>query len=139
MLGNGDGTFQLTKSLGPEGFFLLTGDFNGDGKPDLVAAPTVFHGSSFFQVLLGIGDGTFRGGLTYDIGSGPSYLLATDLNGDHLPDLVTTDYADATVSILLNRSPASGSDLSVQAGPSSANMTVGSGDTSFTATVLNQG
>src|SRR4030095_7336759 len=139
MIGEGDGTFELTKTPGPEGFFLLTGDFNGDGKPDLVAAPTVFHGSPLFHVLLGRGNGTFQGGLTYDIGSGPGYLLATDLNGDHLADIVTANYTDAAVSVLLNRSPATGSDLSVHVDPSSANITVGSANASFTVTVLNQG
>jgi hypothetical protein len=41
LLGNGDGTFQPRLGF-PEiaGSALLTGDFNGDGKPDLASAPT---------------------------------------------------------------------------------------------------
>ena len=113
MLGNGDGTFQKATSIGPGGSF-LSGDFNGDGKVDLIAAPTVFNGSSLFYVYLGKGDGTFPTRFTFDIGSGPGYLLAADLNGDKLPDIVTADYTEAAVSVMLNTSAILGADLSVQ-------------------------
>ena len=139
MLGNGDGTFQLSQIPGSEGFFLLTGDFNGDGKPDLVAAPTVFHGSSLFHLLLGKGDGTFPSSLTFDIGSGPSFLVATDLNGDSFPDIVTTDFTEAAISVVLNIGATSGADLALIVNPSSANGTVGGGDLNYTATIINAG
>jgi uncharacterized repeat protein (TIGR01451 family) len=139
LLGNGDGTFRPANMNGLAGFFLLTADFNGDGKMDLLAAPTVFAGSSTFQIALGNGQGGFAILPTHDVGSGPGVFLATDLNGDHLPDVVTTDYTEAAISVLLNKSPATGSDLSVRVDPSSANITVGSGDVNFTVTVLNQG
>ena len=139
MLVDGDGTFQLSKIPGPEGFFLVTSDFNGDGKPDLVAAPTVFHGSSLFHLLLGKGDGTFPSSFTFDIGSGPGFLVATDLNGDSLPDIVTTDFTEAAVSVLLNIGATSGADLALIVNPSSANSTVGSADLNYTATIINTG
>ena len=64
LLGNGDGTFQaavphLTNPAAGGGFqasFVVTGDFNGDGKTDLAA---VNANSSTLSVLLGVGDGTF--------------------------------------------------------------------------------
>jgi uncharacterized repeat protein (TIGR01451 family) len=114
MLGNGDGTFQKATSVGSGGSFLLSGDFNGDGKLDVIGAPTVFSGSSLFYLLLGKGDGTFPTQFTFDIGSGPGYLLAADLNGDKLPDIVSANLTEASVGVMLNTSPTSGADLSVQ-------------------------
>jgi Bacterial Ig-like domain (group 3)/FG-GAP-like repeat/FG-GAP repeat len=40
LLGNGDGTFQAPVSLGFSGAGIAAGDFNNDGKPDLVIAGT---------------------------------------------------------------------------------------------------
>src|SRR5262249_47576519 len=69
----------------------------------------------------------------------PITLLAADLNGDHLPDIVSTDYTEAAISVLLNTSPTAGSDLTLNLSTLSANITVGTGDANYTATVLNQG
>jgi hypothetical protein len=60
LLGNGDGTFQpqITTSFGANAsgmFYMVAGDFNGDGKLDLMAALT----NGQIEVLLGNGDGTF--------------------------------------------------------------------------------
>jgi hypothetical protein len=40
LLGNGDGTFQTAANfgVGPNPVFLVVGDFNGDGLPDLATA-----------------------------------------------------------------------------------------------------
>src|SRR5438046_1343314 len=69
MLGNGDGTFQAAQrfSVGAaESESLAAGDFNGDGKVDLVVANA---GSNDVSVLLGNGDGTFRPALTFPAGN----------------------------------------------------------------------
>ena len=55
LLGKGDGTFQPEVDY-PLGVPLAVGDFNNDGKPDLIG---VNSGSSTVSVLLGKGDGTF--------------------------------------------------------------------------------
>jgi hypothetical protein len=60
-LGNGDGTFQARQrfAVGSSPFNPQAGDFNGDGKPDLVAAN---YSANTLTVLLsvggGLGDGT---------------------------------------------------------------------------------
>lgn len=114
LLGNGDGTFQVPQTAGPGGFFLVTGDFNGDGKPDIAASPTIYAGSSLFHLLLGKGDGTFPSTFDFDIGSGPDFLAAVDLKGDKLADIVSANLTEASVSVMLNTSAISGSDLSAR-------------------------
>jgi hypothetical protein len=66
LIGNGDGTFQqpvyYQMPFGPGNTFPFTfavGDFNSDGKTDLIAA-TAGISSPEFAILWGIGDGTFK-------------------------------------------------------------------------------
>src|SRR5262249_52733016 len=61
---------------------VAVGDFNGDGKPDIVT------GSG--SVLLGNGDGTFRTGPSYS-GGLYAYVTAADLNNDGKPDDLNGD------------------------------------------------
>jgi hypothetical protein len=74
-----------------------TGDFNGDGKPDLVVAD--YAG---IQVLLGNGDGTFNVLPAVAGGSGPQWIAVADFNNDGKPDLAVADTSGPDgVSILL--------------------------------------
>ena len=63
---------------------VAVGDFNGDGRPDLVTAN---HSSNTVSVLLGNGNGTFPGAVNYAVGSGPRSVAVADFNGDGKPDL----------------------------------------------------
>src|SRR5262249_14304070 len=60
------------------------GDFNHDGATDLA---TVNADNSTVAVLLGNGDGTFAGAVTYPAGSGIRAVAAGDFNGDGNLDL----------------------------------------------------
>lgn len=84
-LGNGDGTFQDGTVYLTGGEFdseLISGDFNSDGKLDLV----VTNALSYFTVLFGTGDGTFTNGIVYS-GSRVSPVATGDFNGDGTLDL----------------------------------------------------
>ena len=105
--GNGDGTFE---SLGfgtqtPVAFDLAveTGDFNGDGWPDVAVAGTVAVTFRYpeareqtLQVMLGDGTGAFHAvdvGSALRLGRLPYRIKAADLNRDGRLDLVVTDAA----------------------------------------------
>ena len=80
-LGNGDGTFTAQKNIrGAGGQVVLTGDFNGDGKLDvMVNNPGVF-------LSLGKGDGTFEAAIYVGVTGTP--LATGDFNGDGKLDFV---------------------------------------------------
>jgi len=115
LLGNGDGTFQ-PPLLVPLGQFVLyatsivTGDFNGDGIPDLALARLE---EDEVSIMLGNGDGTFHEAASSPvpvaIGSEPFGLITTDFNGDGLPDLATMNIGDGSVTVLLGTATGDGS------------------------------
>ena len=77
---------------------MATGDFNGDGRLDLVALNS---GSNNLSVLLGNGDGSFQSAVNYGAGANPSSLALGDLNGDGKLDLAVANSGDNTVTTLL--------------------------------------
>src|SRR5947199_127893 len=68
---------------------MAVGDFNGDGKLDLVAAnpgpSSASHGT--VSVLLGKADGTFQAAQSYSVSFDPSSVAVGDFNGDGHTDL----------------------------------------------------
>jgi hypothetical protein len=87
LLGNGDGTFSAAALQSPPPNTavanLNAGDFNGDGKADLVGTT-----ADSAQVLVSNGDGTFALGKFYNAPSGASInLVVGDFNGDSKKDL----------------------------------------------------
>jgi FG-GAP-like repeat len=98
--GNGDGTFgqSVQYALPQIPTFILAGDFNKDGNPDLAVGFVVDAGTiePQFEVFLGNGAGGFSGivvppPIQTSIYSGPTGWLAEgDINNDGYPDLLTT-------------------------------------------------
>ena len=77
---------------------VVTGDFNGDGKPDLAVAN---YADNTAEVFLSNGDGTFGSGLVTTTGEGPDALAAGDFNGDGKLDLAVANQTESTISIFL--------------------------------------
>jgi hypothetical protein len=100
LLGNGDGTFQpaVTYAAADSLNSIAVGDFNGDGKPDVVVTSYVNLGVSVF---LGNGDGTFQPPVTYPDINGPFSVAVGDFNGDGEPDLAVSNYFGNVVSVML--------------------------------------
>jgi hypothetical protein len=100
LLGRGDGTFpsQVPASAGNGPFALTTGDFNGDGRPDVAVANFL---SDDVSVLLGQGDGTLQQQLRFGVGAGPVAVLAADFNQDGRLDLAVANEFSQDVTVLL--------------------------------------
>jgi hypothetical protein len=97
----GNGRFSApvsTSYAGPNISAMAVGDFNGDGKLDLVTAN---NGNKTVSVLLGNGNGTFETAVSYTVGSSPNSVAVGDFNGDGKLDLVTANSGDNDVSVLL--------------------------------------
>ena len=128
LLGNGNGTLRAAVNYdsGGPGFFansVAIADVNGDSKLDLVVADSCndsfcLHGN-WVAVLLGKGDGTFRGAHRYR-SKGASWAVAVaDLNGDGKPDLVVANVCSK------------GNDIHTCTAPGGVGVLLGNGDGTF--------
>ena len=83
-------------------------DVNGDGKPDLIVAD---YGSNAVLVLFnttspGAATPSFAPQQAFATGSNPVFVIVADINGDGKPDMIATNYDQASVSVLLNTTAA---------------------------------
>jgi hypothetical protein len=105
LLGNGDGTVHspafLNTGQSPAASFVV-GDFNGDGKPDLVTSDVAqYEIPPSFSFLAGKGDGTFAVPTQANLGETADSLAAGDFRGNGKLDLVlATHQSGNTVTVL---------------------------------------
>jgi hypothetical protein len=73
------------------------GDFNGDGKQDIVVANS---GTNNVSIRLGDGAGGFGAATNFDVGTQPRSVTLADFNGDGRQDIATANSGSGNVSIL---------------------------------------
>ena len=105
-LGNGNGTCRAgtpsTQFTGSNILQLATGDFNGDGKLDIVASGDTTNTIGLVGILPGNGDGTFGSAITsvglQAGGRTNSGLGVADFNGDGELDLIVPGYDPSSLT-----------------------------------------
>lgn len=114
LLGKGDGTFSPAQTIvaGGNPSYVVVGDFNHDGKPDIAVAnqpdpnlsliPATVGGPAHnsVSILLGNSDGTFQPSIDTPT-LGALRIAAADFNGDGNLDLAVATGASSPVQILL--------------------------------------
>ena len=98
--GHGDGSFDTTpwfRTL-EAGRDLAVGDWNQDGRPDLMASHKELHNLS---VYLG-GSRAFAESPAVSVSDLPDGLLSADVDGDALPDLAIACWTAGTVDVVRN-------------------------------------
>ena len=91
-LSNGDGTFVETAfSIPDTATFVMVGDFNKDGKLDIVAPINDENSQVYIAMLPGVGNGSFGKPILTPLAGYAPYIIygsVADLNQDGIPDLL---------------------------------------------------
>ena len=107
LLGNGDGTFTSPHSYGNQQDIyapnLLVGDYNLDGKLDIMSVSYSNTGAPF-SILSNNGDGTFVNGKEFVAGWTVQSVVTGDFDRDGRPDVAVATHVNSKsmVSIYLN-------------------------------------
>jgi len=103
LLSTGSGSFapQQVIPTGDTPRGIAVADFNGDGNVDVVNAN---QGDDTATVLLGNGDGTLSLGTQQSVPASnlrPFQVVVADVNRDGIPDIITANRSDNSVSVML--------------------------------------
>ncbi len=105
LLGAGTGAFEIDSvyATGGTPFALVSADLDGDDVLDLVLLEREDESLHVFLGVgvVGVGSGVFASGPKHAVGAGPNDLIAGDMNGDEIVDLVVPCGQDDEVEVLL--------------------------------------
>ena len=106
LLGNGDGTFQYSPQLVTTGLpatsAIASGDFNGDGVPDVAIGAE----QTSILLLYGKGDGTFSSRANLSTPNAVTGLVVSDFTGEGYADLAYSTTAGISVTLNVKRDSA---------------------------------
>jgi fibronectin type 3 domain-containing protein len=91
---------NLTTGTGP--YELALGDIDGDGNVDIVTANESASSISILRNTSTTGNIGFTSNLDISVGSNPYSVAIGDLDGDAMPEIVTTNYNSNSISVLRN-------------------------------------
>ena len=108
--GYGDGTFRSAMNYyalrgngyRPNGVGIATGDFNGDGIPDVVIGNSNDSAATGITVFLSNPDGSLRPGVSYGSSSKNyelEHVAVGDFNGDGKLDIAAADFYNGVIQI----------------------------------------
>ena len=111
--GGNDFCWTCVQGPAPEASLgLVAGNFTGNGGESIVATSTVLASPQpnpgNLKVYLSTGPGAFAAPFVIADGHEPLFLASADLNGDHLPDVVSASYADGALAVYLNNAQTPG-------------------------------
>lgn len=95
---NINNTLTLPPGSMPQG--IAAGDFNNDGKIDIVV-PNPANNSKNVSVFLNQGGGNFSAGTTFPAGSDSFQAAVADFNKDNKQDVVVLDFLVGNIAVLL--------------------------------------
>jgi hypothetical protein len=106
LLGKGNGTFGSpieTGNLKAGGGNVVVGDFNADGKLDVVVGGLSVDSEDGMSIAVLFGDGTgkFNNPEYITTGMNPAFVATADFNGDNKPDLIAVNSLSGDVTVLL--------------------------------------
>ncbi len=103
LLGNGNGTFQPAVNLpslpaGNYPYYVVGGDFNGDGDQDLAVSN---FGANTVSIYYGSGNGQFSAPLAVPVGTEPVGLAAANFTRGGSLDLAVANSGSSNVGVVL--------------------------------------
>ena len=127
------GTFLAPIALPSSGnpYGIVIGDLNNDNKPEIVSVNVSSNGIRIYQNQANVGSlstTSFANPFFLSTGTGPVYVGISDIDSDNKPDLVTSNYTSANITVhrnihnsgnLASSSFATGSNFSSGAGANS--------------------